>query len=329
MDLDFVVYPEQHDHGEKVFLGRTGDFDGVDILDIILEQPVTADFIAGKIYRYLVREQLSRDLQSRLGTVFRAGGYEIAPLLQTIFLSRDFYSTASYGTHIKSPVELVISTYRKLGLKAVPGVPDFNSATTALGKQLFRPPTVAGWAQGRAWITPGLLIERGNFARDVLFPDINFIPPDRFPPDGTIRTVSDKIARGLDITSATMEVDGEMMAMSNVMADRDEDFNTRYGSFRGWQMAIQRVKPIPRQTAAVNLAGMVLAEGLQNAEQVVDYFLWRFLRVPLGEPDRRRLIAFLIGELGTEQIAEAETYLEDPLRMLLHLIMSAPEYQLG
>ena len=329
VDLDFVVFPEQHDHGEKVFLGRTGDFDGVDILDIILEQPVTADFIAGKIYRYLVREQLSRDLQSRLGTVFRAGGYEIAPLLQTIFLSRDFYSTASYGTHIKSPVELVISTYRKLGLKAVPGVPDFNSATTALGKQLFRPPTVAGWAQGRAWITPGLLIERGNFARDVLFPDINFIPPDRFPPDGTIRTVSDKIARGLDITSATMEVDGEMMAMSNVMADRDEDFNTRYGSFRGWQMAIQRVKPIPRQTAAVNLAGMVLAEGLQNAEQVVDYFLWRFLRVPLGEPDRRRLIAFLIGELGTEQIAEAETYLEDPLRMLLHLIMSAPEYQLG
>ncbi len=96
--------------------------------------------------------------------------YEIKPLLEKIFLSRDFYSPASVGTQIKSPVELAISTYRKLGQKSVPGVPDFNLATGALGQQLFSPPTVAGWAGGQSWITPGLLLERGNFARDVLFP---------------------------------------------------------------------------------------------------------------------------------------------------------------
>ena len=67
--------------------------------------------------------------------MLRDSHYEITPLLETIFLSRDFYSPASVGTQIKSPVELAISTYRKLGLANVPGVPDFNSATGALGQR--------------------------------------------------------------------------------------------------------------------------------------------------------------------------------------------------
>src|SRR5271170_8088969 len=179
VDLKFVVNKDQHDDGEKTFLSRTGNWDGVQVIDIILQQPATADFIAAKIYRYFVREDLSPELQKQLGAVLRDHDYQIAPLLETIFLSRDFYSPASVGTEIKSPVELAVSTYRKLGLAKVPGVPDFNNATGALGQRLFSPPTVAGWAGGTSWITPGLLLERGNFARDVLFPDVNFIPSDR------------------------------------------------------------------------------------------------------------------------------------------------------
>ncbi len=332
-DLTFVVNGDQHDGGEKTVLGRTGLFDGVDVIDIILEQPATARFVASKVYRYFVRQELSPALAEELGAVLREHRWEIAPLLRTILLSRDFYSPASFATRIKSPVELAVSTYRNLGLREVPGVPDFNEITASLGQHLFHPPTVAGWAQGRSWITPGLLLERGNFARDVLFPDINFVPPDRYPDDEKIRAVSDRIALGQDITTATMPGDGtgggEAMAMSNLMADRDEDFNTRYASFRGWQMAIQKVKPIPRHTAPVDLRAIVKSEGLQTAEQVVDYFLARFLRVPLAGDERRRLVDFLAGELGTSQVSVAETYMEEPLRMLLHLIMSVPEYQLG
>jgi hypothetical protein len=331
VDLRFVVNRAQHDDGDKTVLGRTGRFDGVDVIDIILDQPVTAEFIAGKIYRFFVREDLSPALRSRLGARLRQQRYEIAPLLRTIFLSRDFYSPPAWATRIKGPVELVVSTYRRLGLTEVPGVPDFNQVTSALGQQLFRPPTVAGWAQGRAWITPGLLMERGNFARDVLFPDITFVPPDRYPEDETIRVVSDRVAQGMDITSATMPAGtaGGEMAMSNMMADRDEDFNTRYGSFRGWQMAIERVKPIPRHTARLDLAAWVEAEGLETPAQVVDHFVRRFLRAPPAPEQRQRLIDFLVDELGTDRLAEARTYLEDPLRMLLHLLMSMPEYQLG
>jgi len=330
VDLQFVVNKDQHDDGEKTFLGKTGRFDGVDVIDIIMQQPVTAEYIAGKIYRSFVRQELSPELQKQLGSVLRQSHYEIAPLLEKMFLSRDFYSPASVGTEIKGPVELAINTYKKLGLKSVPGVPDFNLVTGALGQQLFSPPTVAGWAGGQSWITPGLLLERGNFARDVLFPDISFLPPDRFTGGGEVRRVADRIRQGMDISTATMDESksGEI-AESNKAADRDEEFNTRYGSFRGSQMAIEKVKAIPRDTAQLDLTRMVLSQDLKTTSQAIDYLIHRFMRVPPGDAARQKLVSFLNKELGTTDISVAQTYLEQPLRLVLHLIMSQPEYQLG
>jgi len=329
-DMKFVVNKDQHDDGEKTFLGKTGRFDGVEIIDIIMQQPATADFIAGKLYRYFVRQDLSPDLQKQLGSVLRDNHYEIATLLEKIFLSRDFYSPASVGTQIKSPVQLVVSTYKKMGLKSIPGVPDFNSETGGLGQQLFSPPTVAGWAYGQSWVTPGLLLERANFVRDVLFPDINFLPPDRYNPSGEVRRVANRIREGMDISTATNDdtKTGDI-AESNKNADRDEEFNTRYGSFRGWQLAIERVKPIPRDIGAVDLSAMVLHNDLKNTTQVVDYFIHRFLSVAPDEATKKRLVAFLDKELGTSDIAVAQTYMEDSLRLALHLILSQPEYQLS
>jgi hypothetical protein len=328
-DLKFVVNKEQHDDGEKTFLGKTGNFDGVQIIDTIMEQPATADYIAGKVYRYFVRQDLTPELRKQLGTVLRHNKYEVTPLLETVFLSRDFYSQASVGTRLYSPVELAVSTYRKLGQKSIPGVPDFNSVTGALGQQLFAPPTVAGWAQGQSWITPGLLLERANFGRDVLFPDISFLPPDRYTGGGEVRRVAQRIRDGMDISAATQdETKQGDIAESNRNADRDEDFNTRYGSFRGSQLAIERVKAIPRDTAQVNLSRMVLDAKVHNTTQAVDYLMHRFLRVMPGEDVRQKLIAFLSKNLGTADIAAAQSYMEYSLRLLLHMIMSQPEYQL-
>jgi len=332
VDLEFVINEALHDDDEKQFLGHTGNFDGIEVIDIIMDQQVTAEYIAGKIYRFFVRGDLNPETQVELGNIFREANYEVAALLENLFLSKDFYSAASVGTHIKSPVELAISTYIKLGLDDAPGVPDFNQATGALGQTLFRPPTVAGWAGGRSWVTPGLLLERGNFARDVLFPDINFIPSDRRNGSREIQSVARRIREGMDITSATQPSsigEGQVMAESNMLADRDEDFNTRYGSFRGWQMAIERVKPIPRHTARLNLSKMVKNEQLNNTADVVDYFIARFLRVEPGADSRAMLIDFLTNELGTTDIANAESYMEDSLRMTLHLLLSQPEYQLS
>jgi len=53
------------------------------------------------------------------------------------------------------------------------------------------------------------------------------------------------------------------------------------------------------------------------------------MAVPPGDDARRRIIEFLNKDLGTEKIAQAQTYMEYSLRMALHLIMSQPEYQLS
>ena len=330
--LKFVVNDAQHDGGDKAFLGEHGAFDGVQAIDIILKQPVTAEFLAAKLYRFFVRDDLSPQLRKQLGDVLRNNKYQIAPLLETMFLSRDFYSSASCGTHIKSPVELAVSTYKKLGVRDIPGVPDFHTTVSALGQMLFWPPTVAGWAHGRSWITPGLLIERGNFARDVVFPNIGFIPPDRHPGgDFQILQVREKLARGLDISSSTAPDNKDMTSISNMMADRDEDFNTRYASYRGWQMALEKVKPLPRHTAQLDLSQMVRESKtpLKTPAEVVDYFVQRMLLVPPSPEARQRLAAFLEKDLGTNDVNQAQSYMEESLRTLLHLILSLPEYQLS
>lgn len=330
IDLDFVIEPAKHDGAQKTVLGKRGTLDGVQVIDIILAHPVTADYVATKIYRYFVREDVSPEMKSRLGKLLRDGNYKISPFLETLFLSKDFYSPASVANRIKPPVELVVSSYKKMGLTEVPGVPDFNEVTESLGQKLFYPPTVAGWTQGRSWITPGLLLARGNFAYDTVFPDINFLPPDRYPSgDYKIREVNDKLALGLDVTSATTPDAKEITSMSMQMADRDEDFNTRLASYRGWQTALQRVKPIPRATAQMDLSAMVNSAGCTNARQAVDYLLARFISVSVDDATRAGLAAFLASELGTDDLAKAETYLEEPLRTTLHLILSLPEYQLG
>jgi hypothetical protein len=332
-DLRFKLDEAKHDTGEKEFLGRRGNFDGVDILNIILDQKVTANFMAGKIYRYFARDDLSPVLQERLGAVLRENDYELRPLLRTIFLSRDFYSEPSVGTRIKGPVDLIVSMCRELGLKRLPGVPDFNSSCGELGQVLLNPPTVAGWAQGRSWITPGMLLARGNLARQMLLPDmINFTDPN-LDPGPQIREVNNRILRGMSVTAATSEENpgtgmADDRAMANVLADK-EDFNTRYGSLNGWREAARKVKPTLRVPAQFNLSNLVLSAQPRTTTEVVDLMLGRFLSMPLAEKSRLALIGFLDSELGTSDIGRAETYMEEPLRLLVHLIMSTPEYQLA
>jgi hypothetical protein len=89
------------------------------------------------------------------------------------------------------------------------------------------------------------------------------------------------------------------------------------------------VKPIPRETAPVNLSRIVRDAKLKTTAEVVDYFIHRFMSVPPSTDARQKLVAFLDKDLGTSDISVAQTYMEQSLRLVLHLIMSQPEYQLG
>ncbi len=327
-DLSFKVDPAKHDDGEKSFLGRTGRFDGVEVLKIIFEQPVTAEYLAGKIYRFLVRDELSPDLRGKLGKVLRKHDYEVKPLLTAIFSSRDFYCQASYGGHIKGPVEHLVAMMKHLGADTIPGVPDFNQSTIAMGQQLLNPPSVAGWAGGKAWITPGLLIARGNVAREVLIPDMTGFRDWNFTA-GTDDLLGRRLRDGYDIGAATAVSDpSKMSTFDKVALERDERFNTRISGYIGWEQAARKLIPTPRQAAQIDLTRMIAESGSKTTAEAVDYLLWRILRVPAAAATRDAFVGFLTRELGTDDIERAHTYMEDALRMTVHLIMSTPEYQI-
>jgi len=322
--LQFKLVRDQHDSGDKTFLGRTGALDGEDIIDTILAQPVTGEFVAAKLYRFFVREEIAGPVKAELGRAYRDGGYQLKPLLRRIFLSRDFYSPPAFATQIKSPVQLVVSTYKKLGLTTVPTIPDFGRTTSGLGQALFDPPNVAGWAGGRTWITPSTLLQRGNLLRGVLFPDIkNFRPPDRSMSAIDSR-VGQRLAQGMGITEATKEGDAE----SNMMVERDEEYNTRYGGYKGNLLAWERTRIVARNPATIDLTAMVAAAGADSVDAVVDHFLRRFLSTVPAAEDRALLVDFLRGKLGTSTIRPGEK-LEDALRELLSLVWNMPAYQLG
>ena len=324
--LAFRFNEEDHDDGPKEFLGQTGDFGGEEIVDLVLSQPATAEFIASKLYRFLVRQNPSASTRAKLGTLFRDAGYELKPLLKAVFLSRDFYSPPSVATKIKSPVHLFVSTYRKLGLAKAPTVPDFNLLTGRLGQSLFYPPNVAGWSGGRTWITPATLLDRGNSMRTVVFPPdpAEYGRPDRRLP-GIYRKVEERLRHGMNITNATRSGDSG----ASMLADADEDYNTRYGGYRGYVLAFERVNLVPRHVADFSLVSMVRAAGAQTPSDAVGHLLTRLLRAPLGGGQRQRLVELLEEHAGRGQLKAASPELEDGLRSVLYVILSSPEYQLG
>jgi hypothetical protein len=300
----------------------------VDVLTIIFEQPVTAEFLAAKIYRFLVRDEISPALRRQLGNVLRESDFEIKPLLVAIFSSKDFYSAASYGGHIKGPVEHMVAMMKHLGADKIPGVPDFNQSTISMGQHLLNPPSVAGWAGGRAWITPGLLIARGNVARDVLVPDMTGFRDWNFTA-GTDDVLGQRLRDGYDIGAATAVNDpASMSEFDRVALERDEKFNTRISGYIGWQQAARKLIPTQRDAAQFDLTEMVLASSATTTAEAVDYLTWRMLRVPAANATRDALVAFLTQELATESLDRARTYMEDALRMTVHLMMSTPEYQI-
>jgi hypothetical protein len=120
-----------------------------------------------------------------------------------------------------------------------------------------------------------------------------------------------------------------MSTFDMVALERDEQFNTRISGYIGWQQAARKLIPTPRNAAQFDLTEMVVQSDAKTTAEAVDYLLWRMLRVPTAKATRDTLVEFLTKELGTDSIGRAKTYMEDALRMTVHLIMSTPEYQLA
>ncbi|RKF31881.1 hypothetical protein BCY89_17175 [Sphingobacterium siyangense] len=158
-DGHFLVRKKFHDSGSKTFLGKTGNFDGNAILDIILERPATARFITEKLYRFLVNEQVDQDIVDTLSKDFFDSGYDIRRLLDRVFTAAWFYDSKNVGNKIKSPVELMAGIMRMLPME-IANPENLIVYQKLLGQMLLYPPNVAGWASGKAWIDSSTLFLR-------------------------------------------------------------------------------------------------------------------------------------------------------------------------
>jgi uncharacterized protein (DUF1800 family) len=157
----------QHNDEQKTFLGKTGDFNGDDVINLILQQPACAEFMVKKIWRFFVYEDPKPELIKPLAASFRQSGYAIRPLLNEIFRSEEFYSPRSIRMQIKSPVDWLVNNTKVLQTTLPPTVPAAN-ALRQLGQMPFDPPNVKGWDGGKAWITTSTLLARYNLSNFIL-----------------------------------------------------------------------------------------------------------------------------------------------------------------
>ena len=210
---EFAFRPLRHDSGEKTVLGKTGDLNGDDVLDLLCEMPRTSEYLTEKIWKWFVSPAPTSAVIAKHAKVFRDSGLDIKALLRSIMLSEEFYSPAAMRSIVKNPIDFCVPIFRQLGVGVVlenaigqvsedgsirrPAIaPAFavQQATKNMGMWLMYPPDVNGWEGGDAWITSATMVERMKWAERALTPLLLSNLFEIFTPKGVV----DKLVSVLD-----------------------------------------------------------------------------------------------------------------------------------
>ena len=158
----YLFRPGTHDYGVKTVLGKSGNFDGDDVLDVLLARPQAAQFVTAKLWREFVSPDPDAREVARIAQIFRSQNLEVKVALRALLLSKAFWAPEHRGTLVKSPVELVVGTLRQLELSPAAAAP-FASSVAGMGQNLMSPPNVKGWPGGEVWINSSTLLARKQF----------------------------------------------------------------------------------------------------------------------------------------------------------------------
>lgn len=165
---EFVVAQRQHDAGPKTFLGRTGPWDGDDIVDIIMEQPATGRYMARRLFTEFAHYNPSDETIEDLAAIWESSGHTVKDVVRAILLSDEFYSERSYRAIVRSPVELTVNMVRALEIET--SFQGLERASRGMDQVLFEPPSVAGWPGGATWLSSSTFFGRVNFLDQFLMP---------------------------------------------------------------------------------------------------------------------------------------------------------------
>ena len=164
----FEYRPEDHDDGEKTFLGETGRFNGEDIVDIVVRHPSTARFICTRLFQFFAADEVDEEGEQVIKAMTKSyfdSNYEIRSVLRTLLTSEYFKSEKTRLARVKGPVELIIGAIRLAGSYREPtlAIEQVSQRSTYMGQAMLNPPSVEGWHEGSEWIESGALMERINF----------------------------------------------------------------------------------------------------------------------------------------------------------------------
>jgi uncharacterized protein (DUF1800 family) len=157
----------QHDDGVKTVLGKAGRHDGDAVLDILLAQPATAEFIAAKLWREFVSPTPTAAGVLPVARRLRESGYDVREALRALLTSEEFWAKENRQALIKSPVDLLLGTVHAFDIP----IPDGRVVAMALremGQDLFVPPNVRGWPGGEHWVNSSSLLARKSVLERLL-----------------------------------------------------------------------------------------------------------------------------------------------------------------
>jgi uncharacterized protein (DUF1800 family) len=148
-----AVVPKRHDSTAKTVLGVSGDLDAAAFCDIVLTQPKSAQFVAGRLWQQLAADATpSPGMLDRLVAAYGTGRDLMA---LTIAILTDPEFTGGHATVVNTPVEWLVGVVRalKVPLDTQERVQAIDTTLKALGQRPFYPPDVGGWPRGQAWLS--------------------------------------------------------------------------------------------------------------------------------------------------------------------------------
>ncbi|HEY7119821.1 MAG TPA: DUF1800 domain-containing protein [Tepidisphaeraceae bacterium] len=162
--VEFI--PVSFDDGQKTILGRTGTFNVESAVDLLLEQAAAPKFIAWKLLKEFVHPQPMAAHVDHYAARLLHHRWEIKPVLSEILTSRLFFSDYAWRSKIKSPCELVVGSM--LGLETRKDSTFARMSMNNMGQALLAPPSVKGWDGQEVWINAHTILQRYNFALDLV-----------------------------------------------------------------------------------------------------------------------------------------------------------------
>jgi uncharacterized protein (DUF1800 family) len=297
----FEFNPPLHDDGTKTVFGKTGNWNGDDVLKFCLEKPCAAMYLVRKLYGFFISEahKPQDKLLEPLAERFRKSDYDIADVVRTILSSRHFFSAYAYRQRIKSPVEFAVGlvnsavTPEDLDKGRVAQEALINRVE-GMGQALFAPPNVKGWPGGKNWLNTSTVLARHNFALDIASANL---PVGRRPPSGRIEELRQQAEE------------------EAALAEQNANVARRGKADEG--------KPRPITSPALDLAAAVHREKAEKPAEIVRTLLDLLLQGDIEKEAREKLEKFLAE--GNLKGAAMDWRIRDAA----HAIMTMPEYQLA